>query len=376
MSAAEVTPERDASGEGREAQSASPTRAQPPQASPLLSAAWLLRVAAFLAVAAGTMGVIVAPGVRGNASERAVVESEWASAALAYFLHGVLVALLLWGALELVRTRAIGAFARAALIGAAAAVVAMSSPGLRDRLPVQLALLVAAAATVAAIAGGYVSARVPHTRALGGVLFALAFASVARLAAWELATAAGERASVQLFGTSRILATAGVLFEASAQMVVVTWLTARSRSAGQLGSTAALVAAFAATWGVARGVHSGASPWQAILHTALADAPGLPPPYGLDAVATFLVPASLLLALVTVAQPKQVAGVVAPVALALVSRGAFDAPLRALCAIAAAQWGALACVDERAMWRTLIDGRARRLADEGVTESAPVRRGP
>jgi hypothetical protein len=376
MTAAEVTPERNASGEGREAQSASPTHARPPPASPLLSAAWLLRVAAFCAVAAATMGVIVAPGVRGNASERAVVESEWASAALAYFLDGVLVALLLWGALELVRTRAIGAFARAALIGAAAAVVAMSSPGLRDRLPVQLALLVAAAAAVAAIAGGYVSARVPHTRALGGVLFALAFASVARLAAWELATAAGERASVQLFGTSRILATAGVLFEASAQMVVVTWLTARSRSAGQLGSTAALVAAFAATWGVARGVHSGASPWQAILHTALADAPGMPPPYGLDAVATFLVPASLLLALVTAAQPKQVAGVVAPVALALVSRGAFDAPLRALCAIAAAQWGALACVDERAMWRTLIDGRARRLADEGVTESAPVRRGP
>jgi hypothetical protein len=159
-------------------------------------------------------------------------------------------------------------------------------------------------------------------------------------------------------------------------MVAVTWLTARSRSAGQLGATGALIAAFVATWGVARGVHSGASPWQAILHTALADAPGVPPPYGLDAVATFLVPASLLLALVSAAQPKQVGGIVATVALALVSRGAFDAPLRALCAVAAAQWAALACVDERAMWRTLIDGRARRLAGEGIAENEPPRRSP
>jgi hypothetical protein len=325
------------------------------------------------------MGLIVAPGVRGNASEQTVVTTERAAAGLAYFLDGLLVALLLWGALELVRTRSIGAFTRVALIAAGAAVVAMTSPGLRDRLPVPLAVLVTAAAAVAAIAGAYASARAPHTRALAGVLFALAFAAVARLAAWELATAAGERGSVQLFGTSRILATAGVLFEASGQMVAITWLTARSRSAGQLGSTAALIAAFVATWGVARGVHSGASPWQAILHTALADAPGVPPPYGLDAVATFLVPASLLLALVSAAQPKQVSAIVATVALALVSRGAFDAPLRALCAVAAAQWAALACADERAMWRTLMDTRARRLAEEGATEASErvaPRRGP
>jgi hypothetical protein len=122
--------------------------------------------------------------------------------------------------------------------------------------------------------------------------------------------------------------------------------------------------AFALTWGVALGVHSGAAPWNAILHTALADAPGVPPPYGVDALATFLVPASLLLALVAAAQPKQVPAVVTAVALALVSRGLFDAPLRALCAVVAAQWAALACVDERAMWRTLIDDRKRALADE------------
>jgi hypothetical protein len=366
MTTAEATPDHASPSE----QPALAGRSLVPPTSPLASAAWLMRVAAFSAVVAGGMGLIVAPGIRGNASEDAVVTMESVAAALAYFLVGLLVALLLWGALELVRSRGVGVFSRVALIGAGAAVVAMSSPGLRDRLPEKIAVLVAAIAIVATITGGFVSARTPHTRALAGVLFALSFAAIARLGAWELATTAGERASVQVFGYSRGLATAGVLFEASAQMIAVTWLGTRSRSAGQLGSTVALVLAFVVTWGVARGVHSGAAPWQAIVHTALADAPGVPPPYGLDAVATFLVPASLLLALASAAQPRQVVVVVTAMALALVARGAFDAPLRAMCGVVAAQWAALASVDERSMWRTLMDDRKRRLAEEGVVDRA------
>jgi hypothetical protein len=146
----------------------------------------------------------------------------------------------------------------------------------------------------------------------------------------------------------------------------VMWLWARSKLTGQLGATVALVVAAWLTYGVGQGVHSSAAPWQAILHTALADAPGIPPPFGIAPFATLLVPASLLLALVTAAQPGQVAAVVACVSLALVSRGAYDAPLRALCAVAAAQWAALSSGDERAMWRALIDDRKRRLAEEGL----------
>jgi hypothetical protein len=332
-------------------ESSAPARSRVPPVSPLLAAGWLVRAAAFAAVAAGTMGLIVAPGVRGNASEAVVVAIDRTAAALTYFSVELLVTVLLWGALELARARSVGIFARVALIGGGAAVIAMSAPGLRERLPPAYAVLIAAAATVATIAGGYVSARAPHTRALAGVLFMLAFAALARLGAWELATAAGDRASVQLFGVSRGLATTGVLFEAAAQMLAVTWLGTRNRSAGQLASTAALIAAIVVTWAVARGMQSAPALWQVVLRTALADAPGVPAPYGLDAVATFLVPASLLLALASAAQPKQVVVVVATMALALVSRGAFDAPLRALCAVAAAQWVALAWADERAMWR-------------------------
>jgi hypothetical protein len=144
------------------------------------------------------------------------------------------------------------------------------------------------------------------------------------------------------------------------------WLWARSKLAGQMGATLALVGALVVVWGVDRGLHSDAQPWQSIMHTALADSAGIPPPFRIASFAIFLVPASLLLAMVTAAQPGQVAALVATLSLALVSRGAYDAPLRALCAVAAAQWAALSSGDERAMWRALIDDRKRRLADDGL----------
>jgi hypothetical protein len=357
----------DAPPEDEAARSA-PVRRPPP--SPLPSAAWLLRTGAFVAGAAGILGVIVAPGVRGNASEGVVVAMDRLSGAFAFFLLLVLIALAVWGALELLRAHDVAVPARVAMIGGAAIVVAMSSPGLRDRVPAGFAVLIAGAAAVAALAGSYASASRPHTRAAAAVLFVFAFAAVARLGAWELAMRAGDTASVRMFALGRALATAGVLFEAGGQLLAVTWLGTRSRGAGQLGSSAALVGAFVLTWGVARGVHSGAALWQAVLHTALADAPGVPPLlFGLDALATFLVPASLLLALVTAAQPGQVVAMQATMALALVSRGAFDAPLRALCAVVAAQWAVLAGMDEHAMWRTLLAERERRLAEDGVGEA-------
>ncbi len=345
-----------------------PQRARVPPSSAALSAGWLLRTTAFASVLAGIMGVIVAPGVRGNASELTVRRTEVVSATLAYFVMGALIALVIRGAAELVRARELPMSARTALIATGIAAVLLSCFGLHDRIPTPFAVLLAASAAVASLAAAYSSARTPHPRAAAGVLFVFAFAAIVRLGAWELAMRAGDTASVQLFGFSRSLATVGVLLEAAGQLLAATWLGSRSRTAGQLGALAAVVGAALVTWGVAKGGHSSAPPWQAVLHTALGDAPGVPPPYGLDALATFLVPASLLLALVAAAQPRQVVAIVATIALALVSRGAFDAPLRALGAVVAAQWTALACIDERAMWRTLIDDRSRRLSEDGVPD--------
>jgi hypothetical protein len=250
------------------------------------------------------------------------------------------------------------------LVFGGAAVVALSGVALRDRIPPPFAVLIECGSIVVALAGAFFGARAPHTRAVAGVLLALAFAAIVRLGAWEMATRAGETANVSLFGSSRLLATTGVLLEAAGQLVAVLWLSTRGRWAGHLGLVLALAGAVALTYGVAHGVHSGAPSWQAVVHSSLADASGVPPPYRLGAFATFLVASSLLLAFVTAVQPNVVTATVAAMALALVSRGAFDAPLRALCAVVSAQWIAVASVDSRAMWRALIGDRARRLVDE------------
>ncbi len=340
-----------------------PIRSNVPPSSPVVSAAWLLRVTALTAVVSGALGVVLAPGVRGNAGEKVVESAEKAAAAGSYFLLALLVAATLWAAAELVRARSVWAPVRITIIGLAGIVIAFSGLGLRDRLPELLAVAVSAATSAAALAAATAAVRTPHTRALSGLLLAAAFASIARLGAWELARYASERASMSAYGMSRGLATAGVVFEAGGQLVAVTWLGTRTKLAGQVGAVAAIVMAVVVTWGVAKGVHSGAALWQSVLHTALADSAGVPQPYSLQSFAIFLVPSSLLLALVAASQPNEVVAVVAAVALALVSRGAFDAPLRALCGVAAAGWATLASADTREMWRVLKQDRDRKLAD-------------
>jgi hypothetical protein len=340
-----------------------------PTSAPALSTGWLLRTTAFVAVAAAIMGLVVSPGLHGNSGEAVVLWSDRTSAALSYFLVALLAGLVVRSTFELLRSEVPAGIRAPLMVGGTCVLAAMIWPvlrdGFRDRPVPQVTVLTAsAAAAITLLAGAFLASR-PHTRATAGVLFAFGLAAVVRVGAWVIATRASDHADMQLFGVSRALATAGVLLEAAGQLTAFMWLGTRSRAFGQLGSFAALAGAFVVTIGIARGVHSGAPLWQAVLHTSLADAPGIPPTYRLDALATFLVPASLLLALAVVAQPKQVAAITATMALALVSRGALDVPLRALCAVAAAHWAVLARVDEKAMWRALIDERHVRLAEDG-----------
>jgi len=133
MSTAEAT--REVPAEDERVRPPRASRSHVPPSSPGLAAGWLLRAAAFSAVAAGVTGLILAPGVRGNASEDVVVAADRAAAALAYFLVALLVALVAWGSTELVlRANSIGVPSRIALVVSGAAVVFLSGPGLFDRL--------------------------------------------------------------------------------------------------------------------------------------------------------------------------------------------------------------------------------------------------
>jgi hypothetical protein len=126
---------------------------------------------------------------------------------------------------------------------------------------------------------------------------------------------------------------------------------------GLLLSSLAAAGAFAVTWGAALGGHADASPWAAALHTSLSALATLPAPYGLSGAASFLTVSAVLLGAAALAQSAQPAVITSAFALALVSRGAFDAPLRAIAIVAAAQWALVAAFDDRVLWAALAAPR-------------------
>ena len=345
-----------------------------------LRSTWLLRLTACCAVVAAALGLIVAPGLRGNAPEAVVVLWDRAAAISAYALCGLLVVVASRGTFDLAWRTRIPIAARIASISGSGVVIALVIPSLVRRLPAGPTVVLALGASLVALSASASAIRAPHTRAVAVALAAFSMAALVRLLAWELAVIAGEHASARLYGWSRSVATAGVALEAVAQLAGAAWLATRTRYVGQAMSSLALAAAFVVTWGAARGVHTGAEPWQAALHTALADAPGTPPPYGLSAIATFLVASSIFFALIALLQPNQAVSVTSSLSLALISRGAFDAPLRALSVVCAGVWILLAVSDERGMWRVLAAEREARLAREreaggtlGEAEAAKIR---
>jgi hypothetical protein len=107
----------------------------------------------------------------------------------------------------------------------------------------------------------------------------------------------------------------------------------------------AVVLAFAATWIAERG-SAAPSSFESILRAALPGGAGTPSTYHVGSIASFLVPASILLSAIALLQPSSPAIVVA-LSLALLSHGAFDVPLQALLITASALWAMLATISER-----------------------------
>ena len=321
--------------------------AVPPPREPEVRATWFLRIGAACAVVAVALGRVVAPGVRGNASEGVVVFWDRASAIGAYAMSCTLIATLLYGVYDLTRRVRVPLLARLVAICGVSIVLSTVIYAFQRRLPILLAALMAIASSVVVLSGSIISLRSAHTRAVAAVLGLLGSAALVRMVAWELAVVAGDHASARVYGWGRGVATLGVILEGLAQLIAAAWLGTRTRVLGQVMSSLAVATAFVMTWAAAQGIRAGAPSWQAVLHTALGDAAGIPSPFGLGAIATFLVAASILFALVALLQRGQLVMVMCALSLALVGRGAFDAPLRALAATTAAVWLMLAVVDER-----------------------------
>jgi len=327
---------------------------------PSTSVAWAgsaLVLTAVVGAVAKITGVLVAPGMRGIASQRAVDFTEILSATLSFTFAALLVALICGGSFELARVRKIGVASRGSVVAISGLVVALASPAVVQRLHTVAALALALVASVIAILAAAVTVRVAQTRAVGAVLGMFALSGLLRPIAWEVTSLAGERASLGLYYTGRGLATFAVVVQALAALVAAAWLGTRSRWRGRALANGAIVMAFIVTYYAARDGGDTPSELEAVLHGSLSQAAGLPLPYGLGTIAAFLVPATILLALVAVVQRAQPRAVLAALALTLLSHGSFDVPLHALAVTAAAQWAMLAMVDERSMWSAMVRER-------------------
>ncbi|MBX3192253.1 MAG: hypothetical protein KF819_35010 [Labilithrix sp.] len=334
------------------------TTAQREAAPSVAWAAGTLVLTAVVGALAKIFGVIVAPGMRGVASQKAMDVTELVSASLGYTFAALLVALICGGSFELARVRKIGIGSRGSVVATSGLVVALASPAVVQRLHTMAALALAIVTSFIVIAAGITTLRAAHTRAIGAILTMLALAGLLRPAAWQLTALAGEQASLGLYQTGRALATIAVVLHALAVLLGAAWLGTRSPWRGRLLANAAVVLAFVVTYVAAKEwSDSPPSAVQAVLRGSLSHA-AVPLPLGLSSIAAFLVPASILLALVALVQRAQPPAVLAALALALLSHGAFDVPLQALAVTAAAQWAMLAMVDDRSMWSALVAQRA------------------
>lgn len=356
---------------------------------------WLSQLTAAVAILAACIGHVIAPGLRGAASQHVVDLWEGIGQFTTYAFLVFLSFLFIRVAWNLVFTEKPAIGLRLAVVSAAFSVgcivmcIVVISALRRPFVPTPSTALVPLTllASLAALVAGAGTLRMPHTRAAGFVLLAFASAALVRVLAWWLAGVAGARAAPMTYEWARAIATVGVIFEGVGQLIAVVWLTTRTRVSGQILAGMSVLAALVVTWGMEQGGHGGAATWQVVLHTALADVRGTPPPAGLGPVPTFFAATSLFLAAVAVIRPGPAPSITSALALCLLARGAFDAPLNAFAVCVGAACLLAISVDEKTMWKALAgrsDGKGAGAPDavkepakekKEASESAPKQEG-
>lgn len=326
---------------------------------------WLLRTTGWCALVATVLGVIVAPGLRGYATDAWVVRWDQAAMVLSYAAAILACAGAITGATELAFSRRAESASGALVVsGTSLVVVLLVVAVLHARrmpdspAPWQLSMGIALVASSVASTAAWRAMAGPHTRALSIAVSAFALAALLRVGSWELARAASERGGPVFDVASRSVATLAVVIEAVGQAVCAAWIGSRARTGLVVSSLAALLA-FGVTWGAAWGGHADAPWWASALHAVLGESPSLPAPFALSAAQSFLGASAVFLAAAALVQFAQPAALTSAFALALLSRGAFDAPIRAIAIVAAAVWGFCAAFDQRLLWAALAPSRER-----------------
>jgi hypothetical protein len=321
-------------------------------ATPVLRSAWLLYASTIVSAIAVVLGVIIAPGVRGVASDKVVSFWQTFSAIFSNSAAILLIGLMVLGIYELlVDTKVAYAAKGGIMFGSAASVVVASLAFVFPMANLVSVLLILAACLVAGVAGS-MALRSEHTRAGGMVVMLLAVSALLRLIAWRLAVAGATEPGT--YATARGFATASVVCEGFAQAATVVWVGMRGRWVGQVTTPLALAGAFFIVWSAGQGRGEDAPQWKMALWGSLGWLPP-PEPFALSTLAVYFGVSAPLLALAALVAVRKQGVMSASIALAILARGMLDVPLRSLFLCAAAIWMVLTTVDDRAMWRARVD---------------------
>jgi hypothetical protein len=352
-----------------------PAPETPAPQAPALSRQWVdffVRAVTITSVLATVLGVLVLPGLLGNVGERAVVWGERGTAVASYVAFVGVLLLTSSGAYDLIQRVDLGG-SRFVLLGLSVVVVGLVAPAVSTHLMAIPQVLLALAAGGFAIVAALRALRAPHTRAPGGILGLLGVAGLLRALSWAIAAVTLD--SPLGFSFARILATAAVVVVGLAQLVAVAYFSTRGKVQGRLLGNLALVLGFVATFFAARKPEF-AGPIGPILAGAIAHAQPSPDPVALGAVARYLFPTGVFLAIVAVVQRRQVTAITCGVTFALASQGRLDVPLPALFVLVSGLLLARSSHDDRAMWADLITTRTQKQKDEDAKKNVNVRPRP
>jgi hypothetical protein len=311
------------------------------------SLAWAsgaLVLAGAVGVLAKVGGVLIAPGMHGIAEQSVMTKAEALISTLAYALVAMLVALVCTGSFELARRPRIGTLVHGSVVTISGLIIALASPAVVDKLHPFAAFALAVFSAVIAFSAGVVVVRAPRTRALGVVLILLSVCGLLQPIAWGAVTLASEHASLTEFTVGRVAGTTAIVVQSITTLFIAAWLAARSRS-NRFVVNGALLLAFVITYLAARN-DAPSSPVIAVLRASLLRVViSMPASSAVSTIAAFLLPVSLLLTVIALAQRRLSAAIKAPIAFALLSLGGFDVPLQALAITTAATWALLAMTD-------------------------------
>jgi hypothetical protein len=312
----------------------------------------VLLPATVFAIAANVLGGLLAPGWIGVGGEAQVARwRKWANlTSLSAATLGMLGVLVLVFAVvgnprTSVSTRLVSTFGAGLVFTFVALAIG------RVLEPAQLIVLFAGAFAV--LVAATVEAVAPaETRALGIQLALLAFAALLRIAAWAIAWAAVKRGTPNAYAWAQVCASAALAFEVLAQVFLVVYLIHRPGARGTIAAFLAVAVAFVgASWALGSSLASAGTMRDAVQRALSLRVQGggpLPSWLGPDAatheialldrnIRVALLPLvftellSLTLPIAALASATRgILPLVAAMALAVLSRGQVDSPLRGL----------------------------------------------